>query len=138
MKEVIKHWKTKHLIKDEKTWLAAANLWRMPYWDWARHQSYTQDFAYPKVMTQASVRIFPPPEVADYYPGGVFPNPLWGFENPEKESFGDPRPLGAMPEGKTQWNIKDDPPVHKKEIVMNSKADDFWLPVHHSCLHKLH
>ncbi|CAH0055494.1 unnamed protein product [Clonostachys solani] len=128
MKEVIKHWKTKHLIKDEKTWLAAANLWRMPYWDWARHQSYTQDFAYPKVMTQASVRIFPPPEVADYYPGGVFPNPLWGFENPEKDSFGDPRPFGAMPEGKTQWNIKDDPPVHKKEIIMNSKADDFWLP----------
>ncbi|KAH7013796.1 hypothetical protein EDB80DRAFT_749421 [Ilyonectria destructans] len=56
MKDVIQHWKTKHGLPDSEAqvWYAAAEKWRLPYWDWARKQTYTQDFAYPEVLTQGT------------------------------------------------------------------------------------
>ncbi|KAL6405092.1 tyrosinase precursor [Ilyonectria robusta] len=132
MKDVIKHWQDKHKLPDSEAqvWYAAAEKWRLPYWDWARKQTYTQDFAYPEVLTQGTVRIYPPAAVKEYYPpNGSYANPLWGFDNPELDADGDPLPFGQMPEGKTKWNINDDPVEHVKELPdpENPKKTD-WIP----------
>ena len=84
-------------------WKRAKDLWRLPYWDWARRQSYNDEFSLPYVFTI--------PEVTLQLPGKKFikhPNPLWGFDNPEKDAKGKPLPFGKMPPGKEKWNIPDD------------------------------
>ncbi|KAJ3530012.1 hypothetical protein NM208_g9513 [Fusarium decemcellulare] len=104
MYEVIDHWVKKHGLstEDAKIWRAAANSWRMPYWDWARHQAYTEDFAYPEILVQGSVRIYVPVSLKEVYypngnPNGGYPNPFWSFENPERDEDGIPLPL-ALPD----------------------------------------
>lgn len=126
MKAIIEEWK---LEKDEAAiWKEAADTWRLPYWDWARHQVYAETFALPEVLTMAAVKIFPPKSKADLYEE-KYPNPLYGFDNPEKdEQTGDPLPFGKMPKSKEKYNIKDsqdddDNPVPTKP------ASDKVLPV---------
>ena len=134
MKEVIQHWVTQHGLPEEdaEIWRAAANKWRLPYWDWARRQSYTEDFAYPEILTRGYVRIYPPKQVQQFYPpSGIYSNPLWGFENPELDENGDPRPFGDMPEDKKQWNILDDP-VRHDDAPPKPEDDVQWMPVGHS------
>ena len=104
MNDIIDDWKLDDPQKSE--WRKAANLWRLPYWDWARRQSYNDEFALPYALTLDRVPIYPP-EGKVIYPD-PYPNPLWGFDNPEKEeNSNEPRKFGDMPEGKKQWNIKD-------------------------------
>ncbi|KIL84922.1 hypothetical protein FAVG1_11792 [Fusarium avenaceum] len=112
---------------DAEDWHAAADIWRMPYWDWARRQGYDEDLVLPQVLTQATVRIFPPDAVKNHFSAdGVHPNPLLGFDNPEKnEETGEPLPFGNLPEFKSTWNIKDNPVVHD-EIPLKEDCD--WAP----------
>ncbi|CAM1500554.1 Fc.00g097160.m01.CDS01 [Cosmosporella sp. VM-42] len=130
MKEVIDHWVNNHGLPTEEglDWLAAADTWRMPYWDWARQQSYTEDFAYPKILVQGPVRIFPPDAVKQYYPpSGLYANPFWGFEIPEKDKHGNPLPFGKMPKGKRDWNIEDDLVQHDPAPPQDA-TDVQWIP----------
>lgn len=83
-------------------WKQAADSWRLPYWDWASRQSYNEEFSLPYAFTLDIVPIYPPTGETKH------PNPLWGFDNPEKGSDGEPLPMGNMPPGKEHWNIKDD------------------------------
>jgi hypothetical protein len=132
MKEVIGHWVTTHGLTDAEAevWIAAADKWRMPYWDWARQQSYTEDFAYPRILVQGPVRIYPPAQVKQFYPpSGLYANPFWGFENPEKDENGDPRAFGDMPGKMSKYNIKDDPPKHGDLPPQNKDDKNQWFPV---------
>lgn len=110
MHEVITHWVTEHGLTDDtaQEWKDAADAWRLPYWDWAAKQTYTEDFACPEILVQGPVRIFPPKVLAKFYPpSGLYPNPFWSFTNPEaSEETGDPIPFGAMKGDKAKWNIK--------------------------------
>ncbi|KAM0425576.1 hypothetical protein ACHAPT_009107 [Fusarium lateritium] len=109
MKAIIDEWK---LQGDEHAkWREAANTWRMPYWDWARKQVYAETFALPEVLTMSAVKIFPPTSKADLYPEkDAYPNPLYGFDNPEKyDDTEEPRPFGKMPEGEEKYSIRDRP-----------------------------
>lgn len=94
---------------EAQEWTDAANAWRLPYWDWAFKQTYCEDFALPLVFTNPTVHIWPPQSVIGRYPTPrSYLNPLWGFDNPETDNDGNPLPLGHMPSGKEQYNIKDD------------------------------
>lgn len=83
---------------DAKVWTDAAKQWRLPYWDWALKDSQG-NFALPAALTVEKVKIYMPKQGAVDYP-----NPLWGFVNPEKEN-GKSLPFGKMPKGKEAWNI---------------------------------
>jgi hypothetical protein len=101
MHEIIDAWKLDASQATE--WNNAADTWRLPYWDWARRQPYNNEFSLPYALTLDLVRIYPPTGEVNH------PNPLWGFDNPEKDpQDGRPLPFGQMPKGKEQWNIKDD------------------------------
>ncbi|KAF4497184.1 tyrosinase precursor [Fusarium agapanthi] len=108
-------------------WYKAARHWRMPYWDWARRQRYHEDLVCPPVLTQGAVRIFPPTTIKTRFPpSGLYPNPLLGFENPERDpETGSALPFGSMPGGKSKWNIKDNPIVHD-ELPLKKDCD--WAP----------
>lgn len=111
MKDVIQHWVDEHgLSPTEATqWHRAANAWRLPYWDWAGKQSYADDFGVPEVLVQGHVRIHPPASLKKLYPpNGLYPNPFWEFENPEKDVNGNPRAFGDMPDEVKAWNIPAD------------------------------
>ncbi|KAI6760465.1 hypothetical protein HG530_009325 [Fusarium avenaceum] len=114
-------------VSDAEVWHAAADNWRMPYWDWARRQGYDEDLVLPQVLTQATVRIFPPDAVQNHFSAdGLHPNPLLGFENPEKnQETGEPLPFGNLPGFKSTWNIKDNPAVHD-ELPLKEDCD--WAP----------
>ena len=130
MKLIIQVWVDKYGLSaaEAEEWYAVAKSWRMPYWDWARHQQYSEDLVCPPILTQGPVRIYPPAAVGDYYPpSGLYANPFWNFENPEKdEKTGKPLPFGSMPDNKTRWNIKDNPIVHD-EFPLQKGCD--WAPV---------
>ncbi|KAF4944169.1 hypothetical protein FGADI_12882 [Fusarium gaditjirri] len=108
-------------------WYKAARHWRMPYWDWARRQRYHEDLVCPPVLTQGAVRIYPPAAIKNQFPqSGLYPNPLLGFENPEKDpETGNALPFGSMPRKKSKWNIKDNPIVHDD---LPLKKDCDWAP----------
>ncbi|KAF5001204.1 hypothetical protein FGRMN_1228 [Fusarium graminum] len=131
MADVIDHWVKEHkLDKDPEfpLWQQAKDTWRMPYWDWARRQSYSEDFAYPQVLVKGPVRIFPPKSVKKFYPpSGLYANPFWSFENPEQDDDGNPLAFGAMPDDKCKYNIEDDPVEHNKEPPFSEK-DKSWYP----------
>jgi hypothetical protein len=73
----------------EKIWRQAASQFRLPYWDWARPQEYTKNFAIPQICTVENIDI-PMPS------GGIasIPNPLVGFQNPKTDSEGHNVPMG--------------------------------------------
>ncbi|KAJ4265994.1 hypothetical protein NW762_003967 [Fusarium torreyae] len=112
---------------EAEDWYAVAETWRMPYWDWARHQKYIEDLVCPQILTQGPVHSFPPHAVKDYHPpSGLYANPFWNFENPEKdEKTGKPLPFGTMPDNKERWNIKDNQIVHD-EFPLQEACD--WAP----------
>ncbi|OBS20401.1 hypothetical protein FPOA_06772 [Fusarium poae] len=117
MNDIINHWIKEHKLDQDveelAQWNEAKDTWRMPYWDWARQQSYNEDFAYPQVLVQGPVRIFPPKSIKKFYPpSGLYANPFWSFENPEKDNDGNPRAFGDMPKGKRDYNIEDNPVKH--------------------------
>ncbi|KAG7405290.1 hypothetical protein LZL87_006534 [Fusarium oxysporum] len=127
---VLNHWATEHKLDEGemKLWTTAKDTWRMPYWDWARQQSYNEDFAYPQVLVQGPVRIFVPEKVKEYYPpSGLYANPFWSFENPEKDEHGNPCAFGKMPKGKRDYNIEDDPVEHDN-APPRDKNDKAWMP----------
>ncbi|MCJ1389657.1 hypothetical protein MMC18_002514 [Xylographa bjoerkii] len=77
-------------------WKDAAFMFRLPYWDWARKQTYVDNFALPQVFTVENVNIF--------LNDGTWrdlPNPLWKFQNP----------MGNVPMGDKKvmqdWAIQD-------------------------------
>ncbi|KAI0850711.1 common central domain of tyrosinase-domain-containing protein [Daldinia vernicosa] len=112
MKEIIKSWDTTESQASE--WNEAADTWRLPYWDWAQRQTYNNSFSLPEVFTMKTVRIynFLDPEMVENDRGIDYPNPLWGFENPEQGPDDKPlrmgeMPAGEMPAGKEKWNIRD-------------------------------
>nr|RBQ94040.1 hypothetical protein FVER53263_03534 [Fusarium verticillioides] len=114
-------------VSEADEWFTAAKHWRMPYWDWARRQRYHEDLVCPPVLTQGAVRIYPPTTIKNQFPrSGLYPNPLVGFENPEKHpNTGKPLPFGSMPGKKSKWNIKDNPIVHD-ELPLKKDCD--WAP----------
>ncbi|KAG5815232.1 hypothetical protein H9Q74_002925 [Fusarium xylarioides] len=129
MKLIINDWTSEYRlpISEADEWFTAAKHWRMPYWDWARRQQYHEDLVCPPVLTQGAVRIYPPPSIRNLFPpSGLYPNPLVGFENPEKDpKKRKPLPFGSMPKGKTKWNIQDNPIVHD-ELPLKKDCD--WAP----------
>lgn len=133
MGEILNHWATEHKLNEDenemKLWTTAKDTWRMPYWDWARRQSYNEDFTYPQVLVQGPVRIFVPEKLKMYYPpSGLYANPFWSFENPEKDENGNPCEFGKMPKGKRDYNIEDDPVKHP-DAPPRHKKDKPWMPV---------
>ncbi|KAG5781349.1 hypothetical protein H9Q73_004978 [Fusarium xylarioides] len=126
---IINDWTSEYRlpISEADEWFTAAKHWRMPYWDWARRQQYHEDLVCPPVLTQGAVRIYPPPSIRNLFPpSGLYPNPLVGFENPEKDpKKRKPLPFGSMPKGKTKWNIQDNPIVHD-ELPLKKDCD--WAP----------
>ncbi|KAI1373531.1 common central domain of tyrosinase-domain-containing protein [Hypoxylon crocopeplum] len=98
MKSIIDSWKLD--ASEASKWKTAADSWRLPYWDWA--QKYNNEFSLPLTFCLESVPIYPPTGETTHA------NPLWGFENPEKDPDGKPLEMGNMPKGKEKWNIKDD------------------------------
>ncbi|CAG7564494.1 unnamed protein product [Fusarium equiseti] len=132
MGDILNHWATVHKLNEDeaelKLWTTAKDTWRMPYWDWARQQSYNEDFAYPQVLVQGPVRIFVPEKVKAFYPpSGLYANPFWSFENPEKDEHGNPCKFGTMPKGKRDYNIEDDP-VNHDDAPPRDKKDKPWMP----------
>ena len=106
MKDIISAWELS--ATETARWRKAADTWRMPYWDWARKQQYTENFALPKILTARSVEIFPPESIKERFKNlQKYPNPLFGYENPEKDKTGSTRAFGNMPTGKEMWNIRD-------------------------------
>ncbi|KAF4990549.1 hypothetical protein FGRMN_8410 [Fusarium graminum] len=123
MNEIIDAWELSET--EIARWKKAADGWRLPYWDWARKQKYTQNFALPQVLTLETVEIFPPQDLkVPIKNPETYPNPLFGFENPEKKADGTPLPLGQMPGNKSLWNIKDNDEHNKG----NSPANPDVLP----------
>lgn len=72
--------------EDKKLWTAAADSWRLPYWDWARRQAFdgpggpVYRYAYPEICTVLEVPVWLPK-------GGrtMIKNPLERFECPERD-----------------------------------------------------
>lgn len=130
MKLIINDWTSEHGLPISETdeWYTAAKHWRMPYWDWARRQRYHEELVCPQVLTQGAVRIYSPATIKNKFPrSGLYPNPLLGFENPEKDpKTGKPLPFGSMPGNKAKWNIQDNPIVHD-ELPLKKDCD--WAPV---------
>lgn len=85
-----------------RDWTAARNEWRLPYWDWAARSE--GKFSLPTACTVEKVPIYPPSESHE---ASEVSNPLWGFQNPEKDAKNNPLPFGRMPEtaGKARWSI---------------------------------
>ncbi|KAK7424587.1 hypothetical protein QQZ08_008597 [Neonectria magnoliae] len=126
MGEVIDDWKLS--APETARWKNAANTWRMPYWDWARKQTYTQNFALPEVLTQLTVEIFPPESLKDKFQNAAaYPNPLYSFENPEKNADGSPRKLGDMPADKVLWNVPDNDPDNLGNTPANPNVNPWSL-----------
>ncbi|KAF5586524.1 tyrosinase precursor [Fusarium pseudoanthophilum] len=129
MKLIINYWTSEYglPISEADEWYTAAKHWRMPYWDWARRQLYHEDLVCPPVLTQGAVRIYPPTTIKNQFPSsGLYPNPLLGFENPEKDpKTGKPLPFGSMPGKKSKWNIKDNPVLHDG---LPLRKDCDWAP----------
>ncbi|KAH6869516.1 hypothetical protein B0T10DRAFT_418433 [Thelonectria olida] len=101
MKVIIKEWKLEGTQLAD--WEKAAEQWRLPYWDWARKQTYSDKYSLPYVLTVDRVAIYPPN--GDTL---VVDNPFWGFENPQKHDDGKPRKFNDMPKtpvDMTKWNI---------------------------------
>ncbi|KAF4337286.1 hypothetical protein FBEOM_8875 [Fusarium beomiforme] len=103
MKDIISEWHLDSALAEE--WGSAADTWRLPYWDWARKQKFNQKYSLPEVTILPLITIYPPK-----HPNGLIDvtNPFYEFKNPETEN-GKPRAFGNMPEGKTDWNVPDNP-----------------------------
>lgn len=86
----------------EEDWNNSALIFRLPYWDWARKQTYNCKFSLPEVLTMTQVYIRPPSGWE------ITLNPLWEFENPQKDAKHQPLPFGEMPEPMKAWNIRSD------------------------------
>ena len=89
MLELIKTWP----IKDEEKalWRAAADKFRLPYWDWGQKQVYLGSYGIPEICTLDTWQIVKPGA------NGAkerFPNPLTGFTNPKKDSLGNNVAMG--------------------------------------------
>ncbi|RBA19162.1 hypothetical protein FPRO05_10091 [Fusarium proliferatum] len=129
MRLIINNWTSEHGLptSEANEWYTAAKHWRMPYWDWARKQRYHEELICPSVLTQGVVRIYPPTTIENQFPrSGLYPNPLVGFENPEKDpKTGKPFPFGSMPEPMAKWNIHDNPILHDEPPL---KKDCDWAP----------
>jgi hypothetical protein len=100
MLEIIQEWRLDP--EEEEPWRNAATQFRLPYWDWARKQEYSQNFAIPIVCTLETIDII--------VPGGKtiqVANPLVGFQNPMVNSKGEHVVMGdpSMKENA----IKNDP-----------------------------
>ena len=98
MQEQIKNWS--YPGEDKDAWVQSANNFRLPYWDWARAQSYNKKFSVPEVLTLTEI-IVEPPDLGRK----TMSNPFWDFENPQKDDSGEPLPFGDMPKGLEQWSI---------------------------------
>ncbi|KAJ3471934.1 hypothetical protein MRS44_002033 [Fusarium solani] len=102
MKDIIEEWK---LEKDENS------IWREAA-DTSADHGNRQDL--------------PPKSKAELYEE-KYPNPLYGFDNPEKDKeTGDPLPFGKMPKGKEKYNINDN--QKDKNPIPNKPASDRVLP----------
>ncbi|KAK7409406.1 hypothetical protein QQX98_008415 [Neonectria punicea] len=114
MKAIIDEWKLPE--EEDANWRKEADNWRLPYWDWARKQMYAESFALPHVLTTDIVAIYPPESKKQQYTDtGNYPNPLYGFDNPEKhDGTEQPRPFGNMPQGKEKYRIPDNTPDRKE------------------------
>ena len=105
MVEIVHGWDPQKVSGDEKQlWLAAASQFRLPYWDWARKQKYTDKpkFGVPEICTKDSWPILEPGRDRKVVP---FPNPLTGYNNP-KMVDGKNVPFGDASMGK--YAIPDD------------------------------
>src|SRR5579871_2931917 len=68
---------------EQETWTAAAQNWRLPYWDWAA--SYNQA-SLPILLTSETITISKPGNTT-----ASVPNPLVRFSNPNGLAMGDPK-----------------------------------------------
>ena len=104
MLELIDGWQ---LADPEKeTWKKAADQFRLPYWDWARKQSYTRDYGVPEICTAYTWSVIKP-GTKDTYED--INNPLTGYLNPKKDEHGKNVPMGDPSMG--QNAIKNNGPL---------------------------
>jgi tyrosinase len=71
---------------DQSQWVAAAQQWRLPYWDFAVKQSYLNppNYGVPEIFSQNTVTIL------DFNGSQInVQNPLWSFSNPRNVPMGD-------------------------------------------------
>lgn len=103
--DLLSNWKfstTSQPGNNREDWEKSVMMFRLPYWDWARKQTYNQKFALPEVLTMPQVYVWPPSGRE------IVMNPLWEFENPEKDASDEPLAFGQMPEHLKAWNIRFD------------------------------
>ncbi|KFY12493.1 hypothetical protein V491_06774 [Pseudogymnoascus sp. VKM F-3775] len=68
---------------NQETWKAAARVWRLPYWDWAEHQRYLDNYGLPQICTVEKIRIVPfSSDLQNPQPTAEVDNPLLKFTNP--------------------------------------------------------
>lgn len=110
-------------------WKAAVQTWRVPYWDWARKQSWPDGTgSYEKGYNNFGMPyVFMLPEVPIYLPGKpvmYYKNPLVDFENPKKV---DGKPLKFGDKALGDWAIKDFTRGYNKKNPAQQKLET--LPV---------
>ena len=88
MNQIIQQWIDDKVLNDTAeimAWRQAASRFRLPYWDWAQKQKYSNSFGISELCTLDTVDIIEP--------GGKeipYDNPLVSFTNPTGVAMGDP------------------------------------------------
>ncbi|ETS79629.1 hypothetical protein PFICI_09482 [Pestalotiopsis fici W106-1] len=102
-KEVLQKMDFSKSANAKDKWIEAADSWRLPYWDWALRQPYSDEAGLPWVFTDEQLCI--------EAPGGRqenVPNPLWLFLNPMKDGSGTPVAFGDPKMGNNAWKLSAD------------------------------
>ena len=95
MLDIVKSWELDQ--NENEIWCNAANLFRLPYWDWANPERVGT----PEICNIENIEIVMPGVGAQ-----TFANPLWGFRNPKLDSSGNNVAMGDISMGENA--IKDD------------------------------
>ena len=112
MLDLIKEW---HISEEEKLkWLDAASRFRLPYWDWARKQTYVKNYGIPEICTRDTWDIVKP---GTNGAKEAFNNPLTGFKNPKRGPDGERVPMGDPLMGKNA--IPDDKSVPSEPLPVS-------------------
>ncbi|KAI4209158.1 MAG: hypothetical protein LQ351_007874 [Letrouitia transgressa] len=101
---------------EKELWSTAASQFRLPYWDWARKQPYTQDYGIPQICTQPTWPVIQPGTNGKTI---LIENPLTGFSNPKRNSQNQRVPMGDKLMGANA--IKDDGTLPWSQCIGTSR-----------------
>ena len=100
MLEIITSWKLDQ--KENDIWCNAANLFRLPYWDWANPKRV----GIPGICNPDTIEVVMPGDGHQ-----TIANPLWGFRNPKLDSSGNSVAMGDSSMGENAIEDDADLPV---------------------------